>query len=261
MRRLIYMKNLKNIAMLIDADNTQLSKLESVIQEISTNGRIVVKRAYGNWRKGSLKNWENELKRLAIKAEQQFDYVAGKNATDMALVIDTLDLLHSGIYDAFVIVASDSDYTPLAIKLRESGVFVMGVGEKKTPEPFRNAFDEFVYLENLSKDTDTQTAAVQKPAETAKRNAQESAEERRKAKELKEIHKLLRIAWDKYQDDDGYVNVSSAGQYIKRARPDFDARTYGYVKLPELIEAFPKRYSMKRYPGKGTVTIIAYKCL
>ena len=237
MRRLIYMKNLKNIAMLIDADNTQLSKLESVIQEISTNGRIVVKRAYGNWRKGSLKNWENELKRLAIKAEQQFDYVAGKNATDMALVIDTLDLLHSGIYDAFVIVASDSDYTPLAIKLRESGVFVMGVGEKKTPEPFRNACDEFVYLENLSKDTDTQTAAVQKPAETAERNAQESAEERRKAKELKEIHKLLRIAWDKYQDDDGYV------------------------KLPELIEAFPKRYSMKRYPGKGTVTIIAYKCL
>ena len=86
------MKNLKNIAMLIDADNTQLSKLESVIQEISANGRIVVKRAYGNWRKGSLKNWENELKRLAIKAEQQFDYVAGKNATDMALVIDTLDL-------------------------------------------------------------------------------------------------------------------------------------------------------------------------
>ena len=140
------MKNLKNIAMLIDADNTQLSKLESVIQEISANGRIVVKRAYGNWRKGSLKNWENELKRLAIKAEQQFDYVAGKNATDMALVIDTLDLLHSGIYDAFVIVASDSDYTPLAIKLHESGVYVMGVGEKKTPEPFRNACDEFVYL-------------------------------------------------------------------------------------------------------------------
>ena len=255
------MKNLKNIAMLIDADNTQLSKLESVIQEISTNGRIVVKRAYGNWRKGSLKNWENELKRLAIKAEQQFDYVAGKNATDMALVIDTLDLLHSGIYDAFVIVASDSDYTPLAIKLRESGVFVMGVGEKKTPEPFRNACDEFVYLENLSKDNDIQTVAVQKQNEPTKRTAKENAEERRKAKELKGIHKLLRIAWDKYQDDDGYVNVSSAGQYIKRAKPDFDARTYGYVKLPELIEASPKKYAMKRYPGKGTVTIIAYKCL
>lgn len=125
------MKNLESIVMLIDADNTQLSKLEAVIQEISAKGRIVVKRAYGNWRKETLKNWEEELKRLAIKAEQQFDYVSGKNATDMALVIDTLDLLHRGLYDAFVIVASDSDYTPLAIKLHESGVYVMGVGEKQ----------------------------------------------------------------------------------------------------------------------------------
>lgn len=125
------MKNLKKIAMLIDADNTQLSKLEAVIQEISTYGRIVVKRAYGNWRKDSLKNWENELKRLAIKAQQQFDYVSGKNTTDMALVIDTLDLLHSDIYDAFVIVASDSDYTPLAIKLHESGVYDYGSWREK----------------------------------------------------------------------------------------------------------------------------------
>ena len=255
------MKNLEKIALLIDADNTQLSKLETVIQELSAYGRIVVKRAYGNWRKEALKNWEDELKRLAIKAEQQFDYVSGKNATDMALVIDTLDLLHKEIYDAFVIVASDSDYTPLAIRLHESGVYVMGVGEKKTPSAFRNACDEFVYLENLSKDNDIQTVAVHKQNEPTKRTAKENAEERRKAKELKGIHKLLRIAWDKYQDDDGYVNVSSAGQYIKRAKPDFDARTYGYVKLPELIEAFPKKYAMKRYPGKGTVTIIAYKCL
>ncbi len=143
------MEDLHKIALLIDADNTQLKKMEAVIREVSTHGRIVVKRAYGNWKKDILKNWEDELKRLAIKAEQQFDYISGKNATDMALVIDTLDLLHSGIYDAFVIVASDSDYTPLAIKLHESGVFVMGVGEKKTPEAFRNACDEFIFLENL----------------------------------------------------------------------------------------------------------------
>lgn len=255
------MKNLKKIAMLIDADNTQLSKLESVIQEISTYGRIVVKRAYGNWRKDSLKNWENELKRLAIKAQQQFDYVSGKNTTDMALVIDTLDLLHSDIYDAFVIVASDSDYTPLAIKLHESGVYVMGVGEKKTPEAFRNACDEFVYLENLNKDTDSHPARPGNRSASGSRRDSEGADDRHKGEDLKEIHKLLRIAWDKYQDDDRYVNVSSAGQYIKRAKPDFDARTYGYVKLPDLIEAFPKRYAMKRYPGKGTVTIIAYKCI
>lgn len=258
------MKNLKKIAMLIDADNTQLSKLEAVIQEISANGRIVVKRAYGNWRKDSLKNWENELKRLAIKPQQQFDYVSGKNATDMALVIDTLDLLHSGIYDAFVIVASDSDYTPLAIKLHESGVYVMGVGEKKTPEAFRNACDEFVYLENLNKENDPPASRSGYRSANGNRKDLDNAEvndDRHRNDDMREIHKLLRIAWDKYQDDDRYVNVSSAGQYIKRAKPDFDARTYGYVKLPDLIEAFPKKYAMKRYPGKGTVTIIAYKCI
>ena len=133
-----YMEDYK-IVLLIDADNTQLSKLGGIIQELSTYGRIVVKRAYGNWKKNTLKNWEGELKRLAIKAEQQFDYVSGKNATDMALTIDTMDLLHRESYNAFAIVASDSDYTPLAIRLHEDGVFVIGVGERKTPEPFRNA--------------------------------------------------------------------------------------------------------------------------
>ena len=105
------MNSLQKIAMVIDADNTQISKLEAVIREISKHGRIVVKRAYGNWKKDTLKNWEGEIKRLAIKAEQQFDYVSGKNATDMALVIDTIELLYANIYDAFVIVSSDSDYT------------------------------------------------------------------------------------------------------------------------------------------------------
>lgn len=125
------MQELQKIAVVIDADNTQISKLEDVFHEISTRGRIVVKRAYGNWHKPTLKNWGEIIKRLAIKAEQQFDYVSGKNATDMALVIDTIELLYTNLYDAFVIVSSDSDYTPLAIKLREAGVYVMGVGEKK----------------------------------------------------------------------------------------------------------------------------------
>lgn len=132
------MQELQKIAVVIDADNTQISKLEDVFHEISTRGRIVVKRAYGNWHKPTLKNWGEIIKRLAIKAEQQFDYVSGKNATDMALVIDTIELLYTNLYDAFVIVSSDSDYTPLAIKLREAGVYVMGVGEQKTPVAFRN---------------------------------------------------------------------------------------------------------------------------
>jgi len=138
------MQELQKIAVVIDADNTQISKLEDVFHEISTRGRIVVKRAYGNWHKPALKNWGEIIKRLAIKAEQQFDYVSGKNATDMALVIDTIELLYTNLYDAFVIVSSDSDYTPLAIKLREAGVYVMGVGEQKTPVAFRNACDEFL---------------------------------------------------------------------------------------------------------------------
>ena len=129
-------ESLEKMAVLIDADNTQLSKLEPLLQEVSTHGRIVTKRAYGNWRKEGLKNWEAELKRLAIKAEQQFDYTVGKNATDIALVIDAVTLLHRNLYDAFVLVSSDSDYTPLAIHLRESGVYVMGVGKKTTPEAY-----------------------------------------------------------------------------------------------------------------------------
>lgn len=258
----VYMDNLQKIVLLIDADNTQLSKLEAVIREISTHGRIVVKRAYGNWKKEALKNWENELKRLAIKAEQQFDYVSGKNATDMALVIDTLDLLHTDIYDAFVIVASDSDYTPLSIRLHESGVFVIGVGEKKTPAAFRNACDEFVFLENLDKDTEVKAPAQGSAKSGKKKGKNKSSSEGGDPMDgFNEIHNLLKIASDKYQDDDGYVNVSSAGTFIKRAKPDFDSRTYGFSKLPQLIEAFPEKYEIKKYSGKGTVTIIAYKCL
>lgn len=244
------MNDLQKIAVLIDADNTQLQKLEKVMREISTYGRVVVKRAYGNWKKDLLKNWENEIKRLAIKPVQQFDYVSGKNATDMAIVIDAVDLLHTGVYDAFVLVASDSDYTPIAIKLRESGVCVIGVGEKKTPEAFRNACDEFLYLENLSYDLEN-SQPKEKLDEVDKEDLNTS---------ISEVHALLKIAYEKYQDDDGYVNVSSAGTFIKRTKPDFDLRTYGFLKLPDLIDKYPERYEIKRYKGKGTVTIIAYKC-
>lgn len=143
------MEKLTNIVLLIDADNTRLAKLEDVIREISSRGRIVVKRAYGNWKKDTLKFWENDLKRLAIKAEQQFDYAVHKNATDIALVVDAMQLLNRSVYDAFVIVSSDSDFTPLVIALRESGAYVMGVGEAQTPVSFRYSCDEFIFLENI----------------------------------------------------------------------------------------------------------------
>lgn len=265
--------NLQKMVLLVDADNTQLSKLEAVIEEVSLHGRIIVKRAYGNWKKDTLKNWEPELKRLAIKAEQQFDYVTGKNATDIALVIDAMHLLYRGIYDAFVIVASDSDYTPLALDLHESGVYVIGVGELKTPESFRNSCDDFIYLENLGDETDESGAEKEEESRVEKKTAskeesskgggqktaQKAGEEKLRQpgkNAMKKVHALLRLAWDKYQDAEGYVNIGAAGSYIKRARPDFDVRSYGYHKLPQLIEAFPDRYKFKT-SKKGHVF---YRC-
>ena len=257
------MENLQKIAMLIDADNTQLAKLESVIQEVNTLGRIVVKRAYGNWKKDALKRWEGEIKRLAIKPEQQFDYVSGKNATDMALVIDAMDLLSSNAFDSFVIVSSDSDFTPLAIRLHESGANIVGIGVQITPAAFRNACDDFLFLENLTNDDTPETVEIQDKSAEAKvpEKDGEKKQKPKKQKVPKEIHNLLRKAYDTYQDNDGYAEVSAAGSYIKRAKPDFDTRTYGHSKLSSLLEAFPTRYEVIRTPGKNNSTFISYKCI
>lgn len=307
------MQELQKIAVVIDADNTQISKLEDVFHEISTRGRIVVKRAYGNWHKPTLKNWGEIIKRLAIKAEQQFDYVSGKNATDMALVIDTIELLYTNLYDAFVIVSSDSDYTPLAIKLREAGVYVMGVGEKKTPVAFRNACDEFLFLENCSSSvegndahdvvssfqSDTQDAAsssqsdaqdavsspqkekaevsispnnekeestkqlkedVQKTDSTPIASSAPAEENSEKKNDLNEIHALLEKAYDTFQDEDGWVNVAKVGLFLRRAKPDFDSRTYGFQKLSLFLKNFPEKYDVKIVGEKPNI-IAVYRCV
>lgn len=257
------MKNLKNIAMLIDADNTQLSKLESVIQEISTNGRIVVKRAYGNWRKGSLKNWENELKRLAIKAEQQFDYVAGKNATDIALAIDAMELLHTGRFDAFAIVSSDSDYTPLAIKLREYGAYVFGVGEAATPESFRNACDEFLFLNSLFPAAQpaeparpAQTEQPKPPVEPVKPESVKPKSDNAPAYSIDILHELILQAYLAGRKSNGFINAAGVGSYIRRVEPDFDSRKYGFKTMAKLLSAFPEKYVIDQQPSG-----LYFKCL
>ena len=300
------MQELQKIAVVIDADNTQISKLEDVFHEISTRGRIVVKRAYGNWHKPTLKNWGEIIKRLAIKAEQQFDYVSGKNATDMALVIDTIELLYTNLYDAFVIVSSDSDYTPLAIKLREAGVYVMGVGEQKTPVAFRNACDEFLFLENCSSSVEGNDAHdvvsssqsdVQDAASSSQSDAQDAVsspqkekaevsispnnEKEESTKQLKEdvqktdstpiassapaeenseIHALLEKAYDTFQDEDGWVNVAKVGLFLRRAKPDFDSRTYGFQKLSLFLKNFPEKYDVKIVGEKPNI-IAVYRCV
>ncbi len=307
------MQELQKIAVVIDADNTQISKLEDVFHEISTRGRIVVKLAYGNWHKPTLKNWGEIIKRLAIKAEQQFDYVSGKNATDMALVIDTIELLYTNLYDAFVIVSSDSDYTPLAIKLREAGVYVMGVGEQKTPVAFRNACDEFLFLENCSSSvegndahdvvssfqSDAQDAAsssqsdaqdavsspqkekaevsispnnekeestkqlkedVQKTDSTPIASSAPAEENSEKKNDLNEIHALLEKAYDTFQDEDGWVNVAKVGLFLRRAKTEFDSRTYGFQKFRIFLKTFPEKYDVKIVGEKPNI-IAVYRCV
>ena len=250
------------MVVLIDADNTQLSKLEAMLHELSTYGRIIVKKAYGNWKKQILSKWEDEIKRLAIKAEQQFDYVAGKNTTDIAMVIDAMDLLHTGMYDSVVLVSSDSDFTPLAVRLRESGIYVIGVGEKRTPEAFCNACDNFIYLEYIQsapvKEKEPATKPVKKKSKTTKAESTPSeSESSDKAYEpsLDDIHLLLKIACDKYGDEDGFANVSAAGTYIKRVRPEFNTYAYGYSKLSDLIKAYPSKYEIRR-----DSTRVLYRC-
>ncbi|AET67572.1 hypothetical protein Desor_1954 [Desulfosporosinus orientis DSM 765] len=242
--------NFTKIAVLIDADNAQLTKLKAILDEISKYGRIIVKKAYGDWKNPLLKNWEDELKQLAIKPEQQFAYTKGKNATDIALVIDAMDLLYTNIYDAFVIVCSDADYTPLAIRLRETGAYIFGIGEDKTPAAFRNSCDNFILTRNLTDFKDKPEGIVD----------DHETKEDSGSPDISEIHKLLNTASEtsQYQDDDGWVNAATAGNYIKRARPDFELKALGFSKLSDLLSRYPELYETKK-DTSGKVPIFLYK--
>lgn len=240
----------KTIALLIDADNAEEKKMKSVIMQISAFGRIVVKRAYGNWTKDVLKNWESDFRELAIKPIQQIDYVKGKNATDMALTIDAMDFLYTSKYDTYAIVSSDSDFTPLAIKLREAGKFVIGVGKKTTSEAFIQSCDKFISTEDLETIIDEQNADVQ--------STEIRGDKHNKKNELDELLSLI-VSTQEYQDGDGFINLVDAGTYIKRVMPDFNIKNYGAKKLSEYIEQKSDLYEKKNYTGKGGVNIIAYK--
>ena len=246
------MKNIseeKRIVVLIDADNAQQSKLELILAELSTHGHIIVKRAYGDWSSSYLKNWKESLNELAIQPIQQFAYTTGKNSTDASMIIDAMDLLYTQKFDAFALVSSDSDFTKLASRLKESEIYVFGFGEHKTPISFRNACDDFIFTENLSVNAETLEEDVPE-VKTSKASNDDS---------LKELAKLLQVGWEKTQDDEGWASVSAAGAYIKRQSPDFDPRTYGSSKLTSLLAKLSGHFEMKRYPGKGTTTIVDYR--
>jgi len=223
----------KKIAVLIDAENAQYSVLEAVLAELSKHGHIVVKKAYGDWSSVHLKNWKQPLNELAINPVQQFSYTQGKNSSDAAMIIDAMDLLYSGKFHAFALITSDSDFTKLASRLKESQIYVFGVGEQKTPLAFRNACDDFISTEVL------RDIEVEADSEIIAKESGESSPKipKQKLRQDTRLLKILRNSVREYSDDDGWANLANCGGLIKRQYSDFDSRTYGYLTLTKLIEA------------------------
>lgn len=215
-------------AVLIDADNAQASAIVTLLGEIAKYGVASVKRAYGDWTTSRLNSWKTVLNENAIQPVQQFGYTSGKNSTDAALIIDAMDLLYAGRLQGFCLVSSDSDFTRLATRLRESGMTVMGFGEKKTPRAFVGACDKFVYTEILVASDDTTEQAAS------------ATVTRKSGKELRSdsnLGKLLRAAVNSSADEDGWCYIGRIGSYIANKAPDFDPRNYGYSKLSQLLAA------------------------
>lgn len=202
------------LAVLIDADNAQPKLAHELLNEISRYGTATVKRAYGDWTTQAMSSWKEVLNTLAIQPVQQFAYTSGKNATDSALIIDAMDLLHTGNLDGFCLVSSDSDFTRLATRIREAGLLVYGFGEKKTPQAFVAACDKFIYTEILRPEAVAKGETVQ---------------------EVEPLKPLLQAAVDATARDNGWSPLSTVGSMLVKQSPSFDPRNYGFSKLSELV--------------------------
>ena len=225
----------KKIAVLIDAENAQYSVLDFVLKELSKHGHILVKKAYGDWSSEYLKNWKDQVNELAINPVQQFSYTQGKNSSDAAMIIDAMDLLYSGKFDAFALISSDSDFTKLASRLKESQVYVFGVGEEKTPIAFRNACDDFMYTEVIKEQYIPEEDVASN--ESSQLSSSVSKETRNKLRCDTKLVNILRTAVSEYEDEDGWAFLGMCGGLIKRQYPDFSSRNYGFRTLTLLVEA------------------------
>jgi len=212
----------QKIAMFIDADNAPAKKIERIISELAKYGAVSIRKAYGNWKSSTIKGWEDNLHEYAIQPIQQFDLTKGKNATDMAMTIDAMDILYTKNIDAFCIVSSDSDFTPLVMRILAEGKLVYGFGERKAPSPFVNACSRFLYL-------DEDRCDQEKHSLSKKKNGQE-------LKSDTKLMNLIRNAIDAEQDDDGWAYLGRIGSIISN-QASIDARNYGYKKLGDLIKA------------------------
>ncbi len=246
----------QRIAMLIDGDNAQPSMIEKMLAETTKYGLITIRRIYGDWTASNMGGWKEVLQTHAIQPIQQFRYTVGKNATDSAMIIDAMDLFYSGAVDGFCLVSSDSDYTRLATRIREQGIFVMGIGKKQTPRAFVNACDLFVYVENLGPAESSkpeQPAKIQTKKRRTKKSA--SAEEKDNSAQNTPIP-LLKKAFDLAAQENGWAFLGSLGHHLRQLDPGFDSRTFGFKQLSLLIQAYPDEFETKEVKGSDGTSVI-----
>ena len=244
-------KNDLNLAVLIDADNIPYSNIKEMLDEIAKLGVPTIKRIYGDWTKPTVSGWKKSLLEHAITPIQQYSYTVGKNATDSAMIIDAMDILHSQKVDGFCLVSSDSDFTRLATRLRESGKVVIGIGEKKTPKPFIVACDKFIYIEIISrkKGSKQQTSTKAAPSQGDEVDPIDN-----------KFIQLIVSSVDDIADDDGWAFLAEVGSLIIKKKPDFDPRNYGFPKLTPLIKSLKNYFLVdERDSGKRHIKHIFIK--
>ncbi len=254
------------LAVLIDADNVPYSKVKGMLEEIAKYGTPTYKRIYGDWTKPTVSGWKGVLLENAISPIQQYSYTTGKNSSDSALIIDAMDILYSGKVDGFCIVSSDSDFTRLATRLREEGMKVIGMGEKKTPLPFIKACEKFIYIEILAGSTESKKV-VKKPARPNKNEKPLPEPELIEVPEVKEtlstidsrLIKLIRNSINDLADENGWAFLGDLGNHILKKQPDFDARNYGFPKMLPLIKNTDSFLVDERETGKNNIKHVYVK--
>jgi len=243
-------KNELKLAVLIDADNIPYSSIKGMLDEIAKLGVPTIKRIYGDWTRPTVSGWKPALLEHAITPIQQYSYTTGKNATDSAMIIDAMDILHSQKVDGFCLVSSDSDFTRLATRLRESGMLVIGIGEKKTPNPFIVACDKFIYIEIIGAALN-QEKQIEKTTQNKKKTTARTS-----VPEVDTINadliKLLKTTVNDIADDNGWAFLAEVGALIIKKKPDFDPRNYGFSKLTPLIKSLTKYFHIEEKEVENT---------
>ena len=244
------------LAVLIDADNAQASVIEGLLAEIARYGEATVKRIYGDFTAPTSSSWKKVLQKYAIKPMQQFAYTTGKNATDSTMIIDAMDLLYTRKFDGFCLITSDSDFTGLAVRLREEGLTVLGFGEKKTPQAFRNACHKFIFTEVLRPQIDN--SKEESKINVIPKISNDQPKHDTGSAAVKFPKKFILKALEQSTDDTGWANLGTFGSYLTKLQPDFDSRLYGYKKLSDLVKDKREIFSVEERKTPGSDHKVLY---